>query len=138
MSSLGVTRTSEFQPRSDPNSNHKLWSVLKLDQHSVQCSLTLETLRLRMIFSTSFSAKNDRRSKRKQLKGKKKYCQTMSGLLKVFFFSFGANFFFPHLFKTLLRYIIKDTSAQCLKITQNVAFEFFNFDIFHQFLSNQY
>ena len=26
--------------------------------------------------------------------------------------------------------------AQCLKITQNVAFEFLNFDIFHQFLSN--
>ena len=25
--------------------------------------------------------------------------------------------------------------AQCLKITQNVAFEFFNFAIFHQFLS---
>ena len=25
--------------------------------------------------------------------------------------------------------------AQCLKITQNVAFEFFNFGIFHQFLS---
>ena len=24
---------------------------------------------------------------------------------------------------------------QCLKITQNVAFEFLNFDIFHQFLS---
>ena len=26
--------------------------------------------------------------------------------------------------------------AQCLKITQNVSFEFFNFGIFHQFLSN--
>ena len=25
--------------------------------------------------------------------------------------------------------------AQCLKITQNVSFEFFNFGIFHQFLS---
>ena len=25
---------------------------------------------------------------------------------------------------------------QCLKITQNVAFEFLNFDIFHQFLSS--
>ena len=25
--------------------------------------------------------------------------------------------------------------AHCLKITQNVAFEFFNFGIFHQFLS---
>ena len=25
--------------------------------------------------------------------------------------------------------------AQCLKITQNVAFEFLNFGIFHQFLS---
>ena len=27
------------------------------------------------------------------------------------------------------------TGAHCLKITQNVAFEFFNFGIFHQFLS---
>ena len=26
-------------------------------------------------------------------------------------------------------------SAQCLKITQNVAFVFFNFGIFHQFLT---
>ena len=25
--------------------------------------------------------------------------------------------------------------SHCLKITQNVAFEFLNFDIFHQFLS---
>ena len=131
MSSLGVTRTSEF-----PKFKSQTLECLKA--RPTFCSLTLETLRLRMIFSTSFSAKNDRRSKRKQLKGKKKYCQTMSGLLKVSFFSFGANFFFPHLFKTLLRYIIKDTSAQCLKITQNVAFEFFNFGIFYQFLSNQY
>ena len=27
------------------------------------------------------------------------------------------------------------TKAQCLKITQNVAFEFFNFGIFNQFLT---
>ena len=27
------------------------------------------------------------------------------------------------------------SKAQCLKITQNVAFEFLNFGIFHQFLS---
>ena len=29
----------------------------------------------------------------------------------------------------------KQVSSQCLKITQNVAFEFLNFGIFHQFLS---
>ena len=28
-----------------------------------------------------------------------------------------------------------DAHAHCLKITQNVAFEFLNFGIFHQFLS---
>ena len=27
-------------------------------------------------------------------------------------------------------------TAQCLKITQNIAFEFFNFGIFHQFLTD--
>ena len=32
--------------------------------------------------------------------------------------------------------VFKKASAQCLKITQNVAFEFFNIGIFHQFLSS--
>ena len=31
--------------------------------------------------------------------------------------------------------LIFSTTAQCLKITQNVAFEFLNFGIFHHFLS---
>ena len=30
----------------------------------------------------------------------------------------------------------KTTISHCLKITQNVAFKFFNLGIFHQFLSN--
>ena len=35
-----------------------------------------------------------------------------------------------------LKFIIQVLfSAKCLKITQNVAFEFLNFGIFHQFLS---
>ena len=32
-------------------------------------------------------------------------------------------------------WILKNDIAHCLKITQNVAFEFLNFGIFHQFLS---
>ena len=33
------------------------------------------------------------------------------------------------------KYFTTSKVSHCLKITQNVAFEFLNFDIFHQFLS---
>ena len=39
------------------------------------------------------------------------------------------------LFRTNSTTTSMTTTAQCLKITQNVAFKFFDFGIFHQFLS---
>ena len=46
---------------------------------------------------------------------------------------FGVHF----LVKLIKSGLLSDnkTCSQCLKITQNVAFEFFNYGIFHQFLS---
>ena len=36
-----------------------------------------------------------------------------------------------------MSYLKVHTNTQCLKITQNVAFEFFNFGIFNELLSTQ-
>ena len=51
---------------------------------------------------------------------------------------FGSNWFFGSKWifgSTFLNLTYFDTLSHCLKITLNVAFEFFNFGIFHQFLT---